>query len=193
VEANGMIYEMSLAIRDDLLTRGFPFAVDYGPIRPTIETYPEGLVTFERDRDASDAVRAPVGTSSNPRKFRTLDMGGRVTIYAASNVAGAHVGEHETLCEDYVDAVIVALVEWATANKAGPDLVITEARHMRANERDDPEEWTGAAYLIRFRVSRAVYKRDGAFVARPTGQASGVANQTQVLGGETPEIGCDST
>lgn len=192
-----MIYELSQAVTADLRAREFPIAVEYSPRVVNSEAFPDSVIVFERD-DAPDAVTAAVGVQSNPRKYRTRTVGGRILVYARSNADGADVGEHESVCEDLVDAVIVSLIDCVSAAKGGPDVPIVEARYLRREERPEVEQWPGRVYLLRFRVPRAVFKRDGAGAARPTGAATGVQNRTGVRlrGGNPdadPETGCDST
>lgn len=192
-----MIYELSQAVEIDLRARKFPIVVEYGPRVVDPESFPDGVIVIERD-DTPDAVGPAVGAQSNPRKYRTRTLGGKATVYARSNVDGASVGEHEAVCEALVDALLVSLIECVSAAKGGPDVPIAEARYLRRDERPEVEVWPGRVYLLRFRVLRAVLKRDGQGAARPTGAATSIQNRTDVRlrGGDPeadPETGCDST
>jgi hypothetical protein len=193
-------------IAETLATRQIPFPVYYGPENTTRDRFDTAIV-FERERGANDLFRAGQGAQRNPRKREIRELAAQVTIYARSSLGGAHIGDHERLCEQLADAVIIALEEWGTASRAG-HIPITEAKYLSAadlaTEQDAPDArvdvWPGVVYRIKFRVPRGMrvetYTSEAApGEAEPTGAAVGVTNQTQVRlqGGDPeadPELGC---
>ena len=192
-----MIYALHYDLKGMLDELKFPIHWLYGPTPVTVDGYPALTVVVERNRDGqSDAIRAPQGAHPNARQSRVRELPAKITIYARETaVAGAHIGDHETLCEKVVDALIVALAEWGTAAKVGT-IAITEARYLRADERADVEKWPGVVYVLRFTVPRGVRRRDFLGNARPTGTVTGVGNRTDVRPQADPDAdpatGCES-
>jgi hypothetical protein len=112
------------------------------------------------------------------------------TIYARSSLPGAMVQDHEHVCEQFVDALLVSLYEWQASEQAGA-ISVSEARYLTAADRNDVETWPGVVYVIRFSVPRAVFALTYLGEAKPTGAASGVSSHTQVSApGYAPETGC---
>jgi hypothetical protein len=191
-----VIYRCARALGAKLTARGFPVPVKYGPERAT----PNGPVTsaatrvvVERDRGTSETFEPPKGQQVNPRKLATRTLGAKATIYARSNKPGAMVQEHEALCDQIVNALFVALYEWAAAEKLTA-VKIVDAKYVAASELNDLETWPGVIYVLRWGVPTGVFTLDYAGDARPEGEASGVSNTTQVFltgaAGGDPEIGC---
>ncbi len=204
------MYNLSRDVQTLLVAKNFPLKVHYGPERMHREGYPENVIVFERDREASDTVGPARGAQRNVRKMRTRYLTGVATVYARSSSAGAHVGNHETLCEKFVDALLVALETWAKATRA-IEIPITEARYLSAAERlaaakehapdvkaEAIETWPGVVYRIKFTLPRALFDLDYAGEGLPTGTlaAPGITSRTDVYrtGAATPAVvGCDST
>lgn len=191
-----MLYEMHHDLRGMLEALGFPTRWVYGPTPTDLLNYPDSLVVIERDRNASDTIRAVQGVQRNARKMRVRDLVAQIRIYARSTVPSAHIGNHERECEKIVDAVIIALEEWGTAGRAG-NIPITEAKYLSAEERQDVEIWPGVVYSIKFAVPRSVQKRDYAGQARPEGGPAKFASRTEVTSTTSPdaapETGCGGT
>lgn len=202
------LYPLSKDIQGLLRAKNFPLRVHYGPERMHREGYPDNVVIIERDREASDTIGPPRGVQRNPRKMRVRGLAGAATIYARSSKAGAHVGDHETLCEKFVDALLVALEHWATETRA-IEIPVTESRYLSADERlqlarthapgvdaTAIEQWPGAVYRIKFAVPRALLDLNYAGEGLPTGTlaAPGIRSRTDVTapGYEDPATGCDS-
>lgn len=189
-----MIARMAQDLEDMLRARGFPLRIAYGPEAHRRNTHDSGIV-IERDRTGGDGtLREVIGNGRNPQKFRVRDLGCVATIYAQSSLAGARIQDHEHLCDDFVDALIIALQEWGTMAKAG-NVPVTQAGYVAAAEFADVETWPGVVYRMRFQVSRAVAKRTYEGAARPTGAVTGVTNRTDVRregapDSDTPDVGC---
>lgn len=179
-----------------LAGKKFPLKVHYGPERTHREGYPENVVIFERDREASDSLTTARGIQRNPRKMRTRGLQSVVTLYVRNSRAGARVEDHETLCEKFVDAVLVALEHWATATGA-IDIPITESRYLSADERlaaarehapgveaQKIEQWPGAVYRIKFTVPRALLDLNYGGEGLPTGTLAvpGIESRTDAYG-----------
>jgi hypothetical protein len=184
----GLFHEL----RDLMTARKFPLTWEYGPLNVKIEDYPDSLVVVERDRTRADAVRPSLGTQGNPKKYRMRDLGAEIRIYARSTVEGAHVGNHEDLCEQIVDGLIVSLIEWGSSRLASADVPIVESRYLSPGERDDVECWPGVIYLLRINVPRAVYKRDFTGAAEPTGAIAGITRSTTARLAGTTDTGSDT-
>lgn len=187
-----MLYEMHHDLRGMLEALGFPTRWVYGPTPTDVQSYPDSLIVIERDRQASDTIRAVQGVQRNARKMRVRDLVAQIRIYARSTVPSAHIGNHERECEKIVDALIIALEEWGTAGRAG-DIPIKEAKYLSAEERQDVEVWPGVVYSLKFAVPRSVQKRDYAGQARPEGGPANFASRTQVSSTTDPgagETGC---
>lgn len=190
-----MLYEMHHDLRGMLELLGFPTRWVYGPTPTDIDGYHDSLIVIERDRNASDTIRAVQGVQRNARKMRVRDLAAQLRIYARSTVPSAHIGNHERECEKIVDALIVALEEWGTAGRAG-NIPITEAKYLSAAEREDVEVWPGVVYSLKFFVPRSVQKRDYAGQARPEGGPAKFASRTEVSSTTSPNappaVGCDA-
>lgn len=168
-----MIYELARDVGLSLEARKFPVRVVYGPERTAREGY-DPVIVIERDRAGSDSLEPAHGFQRNPRKVMTRMRAVRATIYAASPLPGAMIQDHERECEKLVDALLVAIHEWQTAERAGV-LAVTEARYMSASERNDVETWPGVVYVLRFRVPFAVQKLTYLGTPRPEAVLDGVS------------------
>jgi hypothetical protein len=105
-------------------------------------------------------------------------------VFAKSGIPGARTNDHESECEQIVDALIVALSEWFVECKTGlpmPDFA--EARYMHPTEFEGmtAEAWPGVGYILAFRVPRSVDARDYLSAARPTGSAVTVGGYVEIL------------
>jgi hypothetical protein len=151
-----------LNIEAILHARGFPVQAVYGPDRLPFDGFTSNLVRFERDPDQSDTITKPVGASGQqdqPMKATRL-IATRVTIYGQSPLSGAMPHDHDHETDQLVDALTVAISEWAVAAKTSlVPLAFTEARFITNDgERKAvyAEGWPGSVYLLRFKVPRAV-------------------------------------
>ncbi len=185
-----MLYEMFGDLRDRMHARKFPTHFEYGPER----THREGhhfsnLIVIERDREQSDTVEPAHGQVRNARKKFTRHLAAKATIFACCTAAGAHVGEHERVCEALVDALLVEIEDWGTESRAG-QIPVTESRYMSAAERSDVETWPGVVYTVRFRVARGVQRLDYTGAGLPVGAATAVTGHIDLhrKANDTPEV-----
>jgi hypothetical protein len=196
-----VIYEMMLDVAERLLARGFPLRFEYGPQAITREGFDRAVV-FVRDHDADDQWGPPVGMQRNPPKVLTREQSTVALVYAQSSRPGAHRGDHERLCEQFVDAVTAELVHWS--KEAKTSVTLTGGKYVNPAELEH-EQYAGVIYALRFRVPRSVYalsysdeleSNPATAGAAPTGAAAIVQRQTRVrIAGredEDPGIGCDN-
>lgn len=202
------LYGLSKDVQDFLRAKRFPLRVHYGPERMHREGYPENVVIFERDREASDTLIAAQGAQRNPRKAGARMLQSVCTIYTRNSKASARVEDHETLCEKFVDAVLVAIEKWAKGSGA-IYCPVNESRYLSFDERlaaakdhapgvkaELCEQWPGAVYRIKFSVPRALMDLDYAGDGLPEGTLAspGIASRTDATGPghAVAETGCDS-
>lgn len=189
---SNQVYEMSRNIGEMLDEQKFPFEVRYVPERTQIEQTAPTQIHFTRCRVAPDLIGAPQGQQRNPRKSYTRKLCVDVLVYASSTLPGAMIQEHEDLCDQLVDALVVRVDEWCTAARAGePEYV--EMRYMGVDELPGLEGWPGVVYLLRFRIGRGVTRKDFLGEGRPTGSPAHVKNTSQVKVAGTddlPETAC---
>lgn len=186
-----MIYNLSRDLEGLLLAQQFPIRVVYGP-EHTTRPPNRDVIVLERDRDNGDQIGAPQGVHPNPTLPLVRQLGVLVHVYARANVSGARVNDHEHLCDQYVDAVLVHLREWAVATRAGA-LAWGESRYLRAEELGASfAAWPGVVYMLRFRVPRGVTRITFEGDARPEGAFTQVSNQThtRINDDDDPAIGC---
>jgi hypothetical protein len=203
------LYAMSKDLQVLLHDKKFPLRVYYGPERTHREGYPDNVIVIERDREANDTIGPARGSQRNPRKLRSRGLQGVATVYARNSKAGAHTGDHETLCEKFVDALLAAMIKWATAT-AAIEFAISESRYLSSDDRlgaaeehwpgveaEKIEQWPGVAYRIKFTVPRALLDLDYAGEGLPTGELGDPAfastTQAYLEGGDPdadPETGC---
>jgi hypothetical protein len=200
------LYGLSKDVQDLLHAKRFPLRVHYGPERMHREGYPENVIIFERDRTADDSVGEPRGVQRNPRKMRVRGLQSVATLYVRNSRAGARVEDHETLCEKFVDALLVAIETWAKASGA-VECPITGSRYLSEEERLSDakrhapgvaaqaiEQWPGAVYRVRFTVPRALLDLNYAGDGLPTGTlaAPGITSRTDATGPgfDEAETGC---
>ena len=186
-----MIYEMMTALAADFAARKFPTSFEYGPKRAAPESYMDHLLVLERDHDAGDLLAPVTGVQTNPRRYANRSLAVKATIWAKSNLDGARVNEHQSECEQIVDAFLVSFSEWATRSQkllgnVAPSF--QEMRYLKASELPQGGElWPGVVYQIKFRVNRGVEKRNYEGAARPTGAVAGVGNTLIIHRGDDTE------
>jgi hypothetical protein len=197
-----VIYEMAQDIRAALLARGYPIELTYGPEAAVREDYHGSLIIIERDRESSDAFAPPKGARENAPKRGVRVLAAKATIYAKSSLEGAHVGDHERLCEMLIDALQSAIYNWGVEGRTG-GITIASGKYLPASARNLPETWPGVVYELKFGVPRGVsdlrYPTAGEGAsgeARPTGSAAGFRNRTEArltgAGDDDPALGCGS-
>jgi hypothetical protein len=184
-----MTFQLARGVAELLTAQRFPVRVHYGPEQFERGAYDDAIV-IERDREGGDAVDPVRGAHSNPRAHGTRQIGMIAHVYARSSLEGARALEHEWLCDQYVDALIVAIRKWSVATRSG--VAWGAGGFVDAAERGDVETWPGVVYRLRFRIARGVADRTFEGDAIPTAEITGVANQThtRINSGDDPEIGC---
>lgn len=174
-----MIYDLALAVADRLQAKKYSVAVVYGPDQLTPGNY-DSRIVIERDRDSTDELAAPTGGGRNPPKIATRYVNATATIWAKSNLDGARVGDHERLCEQFVDAVTAAVHVLVSARQHRAP-TFTESRMLKTPPAGvTPSVWPGVVYVIRWRVPRGVYDVDFNGDGLPTGSPTATSNSVEI-------------
>jgi len=198
-----MIYDMAHEILASLRTQGYPVVMVYGDQHDGLDMHEASLVLHvDRNRQSGDTPPGEVhgqGVRRNADTRYQRSVGAIATIYARSEVDGAMLHDHESPCDQIVDAFLTHLELWGRANRAGW-IPVTSSRYMRRDEQGGlPEggQWPGVKYEIVFSVPRAVSALDYTKNGRPTGTVTGFRNQTRVYPAATkpaaepePDLGC---
>jgi hypothetical protein len=154
-----MIRGFARDIETALRAQSYPVRVVYGPER--LSRGPQAgqmLVVFERDRESGDGVQPAKGSNNNPRAMRVRDIGVVATVYASSSAPGAKVHEHEHVCDQLVDALVVAIDNWFVEGKTGQLAEYSATRMLDAAEfeADEMRAWPGCVYRLAFKLPRGV-------------------------------------
>lgn len=195
-----MIYEMALDLRDMLHAKRFPVDVRYGPDRaPKANERATAVITIERDTGSTDVFGPAKNPKPNPRPRGVRVLAVRARIYAKSSLPGAHIGDHERLCEKLADALHCAIYDWGVQGKTG-GIQIASSKYVRDEDRAEIEVWPGVVYEILFGVPRGVaelfYAGEKARGdARPEIAAPSFRNRTDATLAHAPEdtvpaVGC---
>jgi hypothetical protein len=187
-------YEFSKDVQKLLHAKRFPLRVHYGPERTHREGYPENVIVFERDHGASDTLGPPRGQQRNPRKMRSRGLACLAHLYVKSSRAGARLGDHQDLCEQFVDALLAAMIAWAQTHRA-EGFTVGEHRYLSAAERltlgkehapgveaAKIEQWPGVVYVVKFVLPRGLYDLDYSADGLPEATLEGLANRTDAFG-----------
>lgn len=170
-----MIYTLASEIAARLVARGFPVEVRYGRDGDRLSSsvgVSGRRIVIERDRRGADAFGPFPGARGNPRSVGVRGIACTATVFAESPKRGARMVEHERDCDQLTDALLVELREWCAEAKAGePEIV--EGRLLGPDDFTGEPLPAGAAYRLRFRVSRAIARRDYEGDAEPTGTIAG--------------------
>lgn len=183
-----MIYEIFRELESNLMSRGYPFPLEYGPEAKRKKPPFDTRIVLDHDREGGDAISGPRSQVSlatpagRSRKLLDRAVGCVVRVYAKSSAHGARVQDHERLAEKLVDAVLAGL---RTVIQARATLWrVTSAGFVTKEALEVPEleKWPGVVYEIKFSVDRGVFdlKWDGE--GAPTGSITEVANSTQISG-----------
>lgn len=193
-----MIYEISREVAAELVTRGCPLPVVYGPERVNAGALTRSRIVFERDRQGGDAVKAPPSrvqrtatVNSTPTRAPIVlarALGVIVRVWASSTVAGAAVQDHEAEAEAAADQVLVALRKaiavrhtlWGVTSARYLDAASLAAAGIRV---DGLESWPGVVYELRLTIDRGVF--DSVW--------SGAGAETVTLGTEAGQVPTVST
>ncbi len=194
-----MIPLLTLGVAEALAKQKYPATVVYGTEFCQPENYPHGLIRIERDPGASDAIEPPQGSRNVPEYKALRLVAARATLYIQETLEMAGEADHVDLCEAYVDAFLIAISEWCSANMRGSNpFRLGGMRYLTAQERNHEHVWPGVAYRIQFTINRPVMKvaYDGftRAVFPMKGDRRIVANRTEVrqAGNSTdpPEVNC---
>jgi len=186
-----MIFQMSRDIAETLAARGFPFRIQYGPERAERGGY-TNIITMGRDRSGGDQVGNTESNKRNPQSQAVRRIGVVARVYAVSELSGARINNHENLCDQVVDALVIEILKWGVAAQVGRP-AFTSSRYLTAEERNLEETWPGVVYELRFSVPRGIRDITFAKEARPESGSNitGISNQTQVTGPEGDDaVGC---
>lgn len=175
---------MILAIREWLRSQlsdwGYPVRVTVGDLSPA--RFPAAptmaRVGIDYDLTNDDEIRGPVGIRSNPNRVYARYPMYRIKIFAAETRAGALGCEHVKECYRFVDAVLVALHDWAQAG--GAVLEIANGGLMSADELQGADVLNMAAYQLFFRMGRSVDRRHYDGSGHPEGLVTGTSTTTRL-------------
>jgi hypothetical protein len=183
-----MIYRMSCDVADTMHTRKFPVAVHYGEERVGRTVAASALVLFSRDDEGGDQIVDVVGSQRAPvRKGGCRMLGVVVDVFAQAPLSGARLNEHQSLCDQIVDGLQLAIQDWAQEGKAlGP--VWGETRYLRDDEVDKAEQRNGVVYRMRFRVGRGVYAKDFEGLGPDNATIAHVAHAIEVVAADGATI-----
>jgi hypothetical protein len=174
------------AIRNGLLgllsSWGYPVSVQCGVDRPSGQRKRHHVVIDFDDSSGDSFGPAPGGSAS---RVLTCNVGYVVQIFASDYRAGAMRWEHQAEVGKLRDAVIVALRDWALAQRAG-NVTLLSGRMMTPEELGQ-EAPTVAGYVMQVRVPRSVDRRDYDGSGVPTAEVFGASTtRTNVsLDGDT--------
>lgn len=152
-----MIFSLREGLRQDLLARGFPVTVDCGMPRPASRgpSRQRHSVVLSRDYEQGDLLVAAPG--GNPDTLFARMVGYTITVFAFDPSAGALSWEHESEADKLIDALIVSIQDWVTAQKAWRWEYVS-GRMLSASELygDSAETTHTAGYQMQIRIGRAV-------------------------------------
>jgi len=151
-----MLYEMTKEVNALLVSKGFPYPVEYGPGAVRTNAIARTWVHVERDRGAAEQWAAPSGQHPNPPVYWKRNIAAKITIYANSTVTGARTQEHERLADKMADIVASSLYVVGKLRKL-LSVGIT-GRFVPASELDNRslQQWPGAIYEMTVTFSRSV-------------------------------------
>lgn len=151
-----MIYEITKEIATELIAKGYPFPVVYGPERGSVAfTHPR--IVIERDRQGSDPTKAPKARTPNPKMMFVRGIACVCRIFAKSNLPGAGVHDHERQADQAADKLTIAL--FRAIRLRFTECEIQPAKLMSASDLkfEGLESWPGVVYEIKFSVDRGVF------------------------------------
>ncbi len=171
-----MIHEIGRELEAAIAAKGCPFRVfDREPTKTT--TWGRNRIVIERVPE--DKVSAPRFQSRVPKAYFVRDIGGLITIFAQSTVTGAQEFEHERICDDVVDMVLIALRGIAVQRKNG--LAITKSTRIPIDDLAKSERVGGVAHQIAFTIERAVSERRWSGAVQETHAIAGMRHRTNVF------------
>lgn len=162
-----MFYDLSRYVATELVTRGCPLRVVYGPERMRDVGLTDPRIVFERARRGSEPVLPPRSSKNNPPRRADREIAGVVRVFGHSTVDGARTQDHEALADQAVDLVIVALQ--IAAAKMITTVSIGAGGYVPVSDLDlELEAWPGVVYELPITIRRAVYDRTWAGASKAT-------------------------
>ena len=163
-----MLYDVAKIVSTELIARGCPLPVVYGPERMADVGLTNPRIVFERPRSLGDAVGPPRCSKNNPPRRAERGIAGTVRVFASSTVDGARVQDHEEQADQAVDLVIVCLQ--IAAARIITTMTIGAGGYVSAAELglDGLETWPGVVYELPITIQRAVYDRTWAGDSKST-------------------------
>lgn len=173
-----MIHEIGRELEAAIAAQGCPFKVFD---RESTQTTTWGRNRIVIARDPEDKVGPPRFQSRVPKVHFVRLIGATITIYAQASVTGAKEFEHERVCDDVVDMVLIALRGIAGARKNA--LAITKSTRVPIEDLAKSEKPGGVAHQISFTIERAVSERTWAGSTQGTFAlgAGGMRSRTNVF------------
>lgn len=180
---SNQVFEVAHELGVKLEAAKFPFLVEYAPERIDRSDTANPVILVARDRMNGENILPPAQFQVNGRKMLGRACGVEIKVYARSSLPAPMIAEHEELADYIVDAVLCALYEIEKEGKFSP-FEFTEARFMFPEEvvtaAGEPELWPGVVYVLRFKIARAVVKRDYLKQVRPQSSADQTGNVVEV-------------
>ncbi len=190
-----MIYELSREIDAHLRAKKFPFPTVYAgrldEVRPQTSVT-RGCIVIGRDPEASESFALPRsqvsqlvnGTKARVDQNRTLTC--RATVFAQATFSGSRLNEHERLCDQMVDMLVVAL-RHVIAPRQHVYTPPLGGRYLRpeelgADELKGFEQWSGVAYRLFFSVERGILNAAFDGSGLELGSIDAISNRTTVPG-----------
>lgn len=171
-----MIHEIGRELEAAIAAKGCPFRVfDREPTKTT--TWGRNRIVIERIPE--DKVNAPRFQSRVPKAYFVRYIGGLITIFAQSTVTGAQEFEHERICDDVVDMVLIAFRGIAVQRKNG--LSITKSTRIPLDDLAGSERIGGVVHQITFTIERAVSERRWSGAVQETHAIGGIQSRTNVF------------
>lgn len=173
-----MIHEVGRELEAAIAAQGCPFKVFY---RESTQTTTWGRNRIVIAREPEDKVNPPRFQSRVPKVHYVRDVAGVITIFAQASVTGAKEYEHERVCDDVVDMVLIALRGIAGVRKSA--IAITKSTRIPIDDLSKSERVGGVAHQISFTIERAVSERTWAGSTQGTFAvgAGGVRSRTNVF------------
>lgn len=163
-----MLYDVAKIVSTELIARGCPLKVIYGPERLQDVGLTDSRIVIERPRPGSDPVLPPRASKLNPPRRAEREIAGVVRVYGHSTLAGARVQDHEEIADQAVDLVIVCLQ--IAAARLETTMSVGAGGYLSASDVDleELESWPGVVYELPMSIRRAVYDRTWAGEAKST-------------------------
>jgi len=197
-----MLYEIQKELGEQLVSRGCPIPVVYGPERVDTSA---GLTTSERivlqyDRDGGDGFAPGKQRKQNPKQRYIVLTGSTCRIYAADAVTNPAVQDHERRALMIRDMILNALDPVVKGGDRNQGLTIVSGGLLTADQLEQRglKQWPGVVYEMRLEIHRGTVDVDwdGGALSEITfgdGDDISITSRTTVLlrnGDGTTETAC---